>query len=41
VKLSRIRERILTPAGRRLAEERHRFMAGFFDRFLEEYEGKK
>jgi len=41
VKLSKIHERILTPAGRRLAGERHRFMAGFFDRFLEEYEGEK
>ena len=41
VKLSKIHERILTPAGRRLAEERHRFMAGFFDRFLDEYEGEK
>jgi uncharacterized protein len=41
VKLSKIHERILTPAGRHLAEERHRFMAGFFDRFLEEYEGRK
>jgi uncharacterized protein len=41
VKLSKIHERILTPAGRHLAEERHRFMAGFFNRFLEEYEGIK
>ncbi|WP_319524155.1 HD domain-containing protein [uncultured Desulfosarcina sp.] len=41
VKLSKIHERILTPAGRRLAEERHRFMAGFFERFLKEYEGVK
>jgi uncharacterized protein len=41
VKLSRIRDRILTATGRRLADERHRFMAGFFDRFLEEYEGER
>lgn len=41
VKLSKIRDRILTPAGRRLAEERHRYMTGFFDRFLEEYEGER
>ena len=41
VKLSKIRDRILTPAGRRLAEDRHRFMTGFFDRFLEEYEGER
>ncbi len=41
VKLAKIRERILTATGRRLADERHRFMAGFFDRFLEEYEGER
>lgn len=41
VKLSRIRERILTVTGRRLADERHRFMTVFFDRFLKEYEGER
>ncbi|MEE4113743.1 MAG: HD domain-containing protein [Desulfobacteraceae bacterium] len=41
VKLSRIRDRILTATGRQLADERHRFMTGFFNRFLEEYEGRK
>lgn len=41
VKLVKIRERILTAAGRRLADERHRFMTDFFDRFLEEYEGER
>jgi uncharacterized protein len=41
VKLSRIRERTLTVTGRRLADERHRFMTVFFDRFLEEYEGER
>ncbi|GAB6904839.1 Metal dependent phosphohydrolase (modular protein) [Desulfosarcina cetonica] len=41
VKLSKIRERILTPTGRRLADARHRFMTHFFDRFLEEYEGER
>jgi len=41
VKLSRIRDRIITVTGRRLADERHRFMAGFFDRFIEEYEGER
>ena len=41
VKLSRIRDRVLTDTGRRLADERHRFMAAFFDRFLEEYEGER
>ncbi len=39
LKLSRIRERMLTVEGRRLAEERHRFMTEFFERFLEEYDG--
>ncbi|MFO7715707.1 HD domain-containing protein [Desulfosarcina sp.] len=41
VKLAKIRDRILTVTGRRLADERHRFMAGFFDRFMEEYEGER
>ena len=41
VKLSKIRERMLTPTGRLLADERHRFMTGFFERFLEEYEGER
>lgn len=41
VKLSKIRSRILTDSGRRLADDRHRFMAGFFERFLEEYEGER
>jgi uncharacterized protein len=41
VKLAAIRDRILTPSGRRLAQERHRFMVGFFDRFLEEYAGDR
>jgi uncharacterized protein len=39
VKLIGIRDRMLTPTGRRLAEERHAFMAAFFDRFLAEYSG--
>jgi len=41
VKLSRIRERMLTAEGRRLAEERHAFMERFFDRFLKEVAGEK
>jgi uncharacterized protein len=41
VKLSNIRERILTPTGRRLADERHQFMTDFFNRFLEEYKGER
>jgi len=41
LKLSKIKDRILTREGRRLAQERHRFMEHFFQRFLEEYEGKR
>ncbi len=41
VKLSKIRERILTATGRRLADDRHRFMTDFFNRFLEEYKGER
>jgi uncharacterized protein len=41
VKLSKIRDRILTAEGRKLAEDRHMIMVEFFNRFLEEYEGKR
>ena len=41
VKLCKIRGRILTEEGKRLADERHAFMEEFFKRFLEEYEGKR
>ena len=41
VKLSKIRDRMLTAEGRKLAEERHAIMVEFFKRFLEEYEGKR
>lgn len=41
VKLSKIKDRILTTEGRRLAEERHAFMIAFFERFLDEYAGRK
>ncbi len=41
VKLSKIRGRILTAEGRKLAQDRHVIMAEFFKRFLEEYEGKR
>ncbi len=41
VKLSRIRQRMLTATGRRLAAGRHAFMKAFFKRFLLEYEGVK
>ena len=33
VKLSRLRERLYTPSGRRIAEGRHRFMVAFFEQF--------
>jgi uncharacterized protein len=41
VKLSKIRDRMLTAEGRKLAEERHVVMVEFFKRFLEEYEGRR
>jgi len=41
VKLSKIRDRILTAEGRRLAEDRHVIMVEFFKRFIEESEGKR
>ncbi len=39
VKLSKIKDRILTPGGREIARERHAFMAAFFERFLAEHTG--
>ena len=41
LKLSRIKDRVLTAEGRCMAEERHAFMEAFFQRFAEEYEGNK
>lgn len=41
VKLRHIKNRILTVEGRRLADRRHRFMEAFFNRFLDEYDGKR
>ena len=41
VKLSLIKDRMLTRHGRELAEERHAFMAAFFERFLQEYAGER
>ena len=41
VKLCKIKDRILTREGRKLAEERHRIMVEFFNRFLAEYEGER
>ncbi len=40
VKLSKIKDRMLTRTGGRIAADRHRFMADFFARFLSEYEGR-
>ena len=40
VKLCKIKDRMLTDEGRKVAEERHDFMALFFDRFVREHEGK-
>jgi uncharacterized protein len=41
LKLSKVKDRTLTAEGRRMAEERHAFMEEFFERFLEEHEGRK
>jgi uncharacterized protein len=41
LKLSKIKGRMLTEEGRRLAEARHAFMQTFFQRFIEEHEGHK
>ena len=39
--LSKIKDRMLTEEGRRMARERHAFMETFFERFLQEYKGYK
>jgi len=41
LKLSKIKDRMLTAEGHRMARERHAFMEMFFERFLQEYEGHK
>jgi uncharacterized protein len=41
LKLSKIKDRMLTAEGRRMAKERHAFMEIFFERFLQEHEGHK
>ncbi len=41
IKLSKVKDRILTSEGRKLAKTRHEFMVKFFKRFLNEYEGKE
>jgi len=40
VKLRKIRDRMLTRHGKKIAEERHTFMTDFFDRLNREVEGK-
>lgn len=40
LKLNKIRDRMLTGEGRRLAAGRHTFMNAFFQRFLDEYAGR-
>ena len=39
VKLSKVKDRLLTPEGRRLAQERHSFMEVFFERLDREVHG--
>lgn len=39
VKLCRIKDRIITREGRRIAADRHDFMTAFFDRFIKEVQG--
>lgn len=39
VKLGRVKDRIFTREGKRIAAERHRFMVGFFDRLNKETDG--
>jgi uncharacterized protein len=39
VKLRKVKDKVLTPEGQRLAQERHDFMAAFFERLNREVEG--
>ena len=41
VELSRLKERLFTPTGRSIAEERHAIMVAFFDRFDAEVRGER
>jgi len=41
VKLSRLKERLFTPTGRAIAEERHAYMVAFFERFDAEVQGER
>lgn len=40
VKLSKVKDRMLTRQGKRWAEKRHTFMKSFFERFIDEYDGR-
>lgn len=40
IKLSKIKDRMMTEPGRRIAQGRHDFMVAFFDRFLDEHAGR-
>jgi uncharacterized protein len=41
VKLSHLKERLYTPTGRRIADERHEFMVTFFARLDAEVRGER
>jgi uncharacterized protein len=41
VKLVKLKDRMLTAEGKRLAAARHDFMVAFFNRFLQEYRGER
>jgi len=39
-KLLKLKDRIHTPSARRMAEERHRYMAAYVERFMAEWDGR-
>ena len=41
VVLKHIKDKVLTPTGKKIADKRHEFMKSFFKRFWEEVKGKK
>jgi uncharacterized protein len=40
-KLSKIKDRLFTPAARRIGEDRHKFLEEFFNRLAAEYRGER
>lgn len=40
-KLLKLKDRINTPSARRIAEERHRYMEAYLERFMREWEGEE